>query len=192
MRSVRLFLSHRTFLAVHCQRGVSLHDALVTLAVVGTLTTLAVPGFQALLANLRVTTAANTLVTALYTARSVAITRGERAVLCPSSDGETCADHSVWDVGYLLYVDLNANRARDVDEPVLRQFDAAPSLRIRSSLHREHVSYLPNGLASGSNLSFTLCSQNGDGHGRTVVVSNSGRARVANRLPNGSAPCPNT
>jgi type IV fimbrial biogenesis protein FimT len=192
MHSVYLFLSHRRLPAVRCQRGVSLHDTLVTLAVVGTLTTLAVPGFQALLANLRVTTAANTLVTALYTARSTAITRGERAVLCPSSDGETCAEHSVWDAGYLLYVDLNANRAHDADEPVLRQFDAAPNLSIRSSVQRDHVSYLPSGLASGSNLSFALCSRNGGSDGRAVVVSNSGRARVANRLPSGSAPCPST
>src|SRR4030065_164413 len=89
------------------QRAFSLYDALVALTVVSTLATVAVPSFQQLTSSQRMTGAVNSLVTALHLARSEAIKRRERAVLCPSVDGRTCNDNSAdataWEEGYLLY-----------------------------------------------------------------------------------------
>src|SRR3989337_1260639 len=72
------------------QRAFSLYDALVALTVVSTVATVAVPSFQQLTSSQRMTGAVNSLVTALHLARSEAIKRRTRAVLCPSVDGRAC------------------------------------------------------------------------------------------------------
>ena len=171
------------------QRGVTLYEALVTMTVAGVLATVGIPSLQALLANTRLTTATNTLLAALATTRSEAIKRGQRVVLCPSSDYRSCTDASDWHVGYVLYVDNNNSSDLNPGEPVLRVFDGLTGVTVLSSVYRDHVTYQPSGLAYGSNLSFAVCAR-GAAAGRAVVVSNTGRARVARRMPDGSNPCP--
>jgi len=179
------------------EHGFSLYDALVTLTVVSTVTTIAIPSFQQLNYNQRLTGAVNTMVTALHLTRSETIKHRERAVLCPSSDGHTClgrgAGDTRWEDGYLLYIDRNGNREFDADDLAVRVFEATKGLRIRSSAYRDHVTYQPNGLASGTNLSFSFCDERGRGAPRAVIVSNSGRPRVSTRDADGGAiNCPAT
>ena len=177
------------------ERAFSLYDALVALTVVSTVTTVAVPSFQQLTSSQRMSGAVNSLVTALNLARSETIKRGERAVLCPSPDGRACRGSSgggtVWEEGYLLYIDRNSNHEFDADEMAVWVFGATEGLLIRSSAHRDHVTYQPNGMASGSNISFTFCDKHGRGAPRAVIVSNSGRPRTSTRDAGGGViSCP--
>src|SRR4030067_2295541 len=93
------------------QRAFSLYDALVALTVVSTVATIAVPSFQQLTSSQRMTGAVKSVVTALHLARSEAIKRRARAILCPSVDGRVChnggSGSTVWEEGYLLYNDQN-------------------------------------------------------------------------------------
>lgn len=172
------------------ERAFSLHEALMTLAVVGTLTIIAVPSFQQIVSGQRMTGAVNTLVTALSLARSEAIKRNENVVLCPSADERNCqnldASETAWENGYLLYVDRNENDSPDADETVLRIFGPSKDLRIRSTSGRNHVTYRSNGMASGTNLSFTFCTTNNTSLPRTVIVANSGRVRTSSKRADGS------
>ena len=173
---------NRTVIAtasLQSQRGVSLYQTLITLAIAGTLGTLAVPNFQPVLAHQRMHTSVNTLVTALHLTRSEALTSRQRAVLCPTQDGSECLDsHTEWHRGYMLYLDFNANRQRDEDEPVVRMFEVNRHIQLRSSRGRDHITYQANGLASGSNATFLFCDSNRAAKPRMVVVANSGRPRV--------------
>ena len=173
------------------ERAFSLHDALVALTVVSTVTTVAVPSFQQFTSSQRMSGAVNSLITALYLARSEAIKRGERAVICPSIDGRTCrddiSDETAWEEGYLLYIDRNANREFDADETAVWAMGATEGIRIRSSASRDHVTYQPSGMASGTNLTITFCGKGGRSTPRAVIVSNSGRARASTRGSGGSA-----
>jgi type IV fimbrial biogenesis protein FimT len=172
------------------ERAFSLYDALVALTVVSTVTTIAVPSFQHLISSQRMSGAINSLVTALSLTRSEAIKRSERAVLCPSSDGRACRNNTVWEEGYLLYIDRNGNHEFDIDETAVRMFGATPGLHIRSA-HRDHVTYQPNGMASGSTITITLCDKHGRSVPRAVIVSNSGRPRTSTRDASGGAiSCP--
>lgn len=172
-------------------RGFSLHEALIAMAVVSTLTAIGASSFQLMVLNQRMSGAINTLVTALHLARSEAIRRGEYAVLCPSPDGRACVNGSSnWETGYLLYIDRNHNRALDAGETVVRVFGISNGLHLRTH-HRDDVRYLPNGLASGTNTTFTVCDAHGRGTPKAVVVSNTGRVRTATRMPGGGAiACP--
>lgn len=173
------------------ERAFSLYDALVALTVVSTLATVAVPSFQQLTSSQRMTGAVNSLVTALHLARSEAIKRRERAVLCPSVDGRACRNGTsggtVWEDGYLLFIDHDGNHELDADDSMVRIFDSTAGLHIRSSAGRDHVTYQSNGTASGSNLSITFCDKHGRGAPRAVIVSTSGRPRVSTRNASGGA-----
>ena len=172
------------------ERAFSLYEALVTLTVVSTVTTVAVPSFQQLTSSQRMSGAVNSLVTALNLTRSETIKRGERAALCPSSDGRTCRNNTVWEEGYLLYIDRNGNHEFDTGETAVRMFGATPGLHIRSA-HRDQVTYQPNGMASGSTITITFCDKHGRGAPRAVIVSNSGRPRTSTRSASGGAiSCP--
>lgn len=176
-------------------RAFSLYDALVALAVVSTVSTVAVPSYQQLITSQRMSTGVNTLVTALHMTRSEAIKQKEQAVLCPSPDGHACQNSgtgdTVWEEGYLLFIDRDGDHEFDVGEMAVRVFGATEGLYIRSSAHRDHVTYQPDSRASGSNLSFTFCDRRGRGSPRTVIVSNSGRPRTSTRNASGGAiSCP--
>lgn len=195
--SHRQFFCRIKFRQSRHERAYSLYDALVALTVVSTVTTVAVPSFQQLTSSQRMSGAVNSLITALHLARSEAIKRRERAVLCPSIDGRTCrddiSDETAWEEGYLLYIDSNANREFDVDETTVWTMGATEGLRIRSTAGRDHVTYQPSGMASGTNLTITFCDKHSRATPRTVVVSSSGRPRTSTRNANGGAiVCPGT
>lgn len=175
-------------------RAFSLHEALVTLAVVSTVITIAVPSFQQFISNQRITGAINSLITALHLARSEAIKRGDDAVLCPSTDGRACINRgSDWQDGYVLYIDRNNNRDIDGDEPVIQIFGTNPGLRLINTSSHDHVRYKSNGMASFTNATFIVCDIHGRSIPKAVVIANSGRVRTASRMPGGgSIACPDS
>lgn len=176
----------------YSERAFTLHEALVTLAVVSTVTTIAVPSLQQFVSSQRMSSAINSLITALHLARSEAIKRGDDAVLCPSTDGRACIDGgSDWHVGYLLYIDRNNNREIDIDEPAIRIFGSTQGLRLINTSSHDHVRYKSNGMASLTNATFIFCDVHGWSAPKAVIIANSGRARTASRLPDGgSIACP--
>lgn len=180
--------SFRPAQACHRQVAFSLIEAIASLAILGILASTGIPSMQRLLADQQTYTAASTLVAALNLARSEAVMRHSPAVLCPSHNGNDCVDGSsetVWEKGYLLFSDNNGDARRDGDEPVLLRFDITRGVTVRSSRSRDHVTYLSNGLATGTNLTFTLCPAVKKATARAVIVSNTGRARISTKLSDG-------
>lgn len=176
----------------HLERAFSLHEALVALAIISTVTTIAVPSLQQFISNQRMTGAINSLITALHLARSEAIKRRDQAVLCPSTDGRACINGgSDWQNGYVLYIDRNNNRDIDGDEPVIQVFGTTDGLRLINTSSHDHVRYKSNGMASFTNATFIFCDIHNRSIPKAVVISNSGRVRTATRMPGGgSIACP--
>lgn len=176
--------------------GFSLYELTVTLAVVGVLLGTGVPLMRAATQSARLTTAVNGLVTALHLARSTAITRAVPVSLCPSTDGQFCDPRDGpllrWQGGWLVFVNADAKGERDPSDELLRMFDGGGGdLAILASARRPRVTYRATGLAPATNLTFSFCDTRGPDAARTVIVSNSGRPRVAQRRPDGRPPdCP--
>jgi len=85
------------------QRGFTLMELMITVAVMAILLTAALPNFRTALQNNRLTAQANELITAMQFARSEALKRGFPVELCSSSDGAVCGGD--WNEGWLVYVD---------------------------------------------------------------------------------------
>lgn len=160
--------------------GLTLVEMMVALIVAGILLLVGIPEFQRMLASNRMTSEINTLVTHLHLARSEAVNRGQRAVLCPSSNGIQCLTSSEWHNGYILFMDDNRNRESDEREPLIRVHEiSAPGILITSSANRRRITYHPDGTSPGSNLTFKFCQQHNATPPKAVILSNTGRPRVS-------------
>jgi len=168
------------------QRGFTLPETIITLAIAGVLVGMAAPSLHSLLLNNRMTVEVNTLMAALQTTRSEAVKRRQVVTLCPSRDGQTCtgpaSDYTWWHKGALLFVDSNDNDRRDDGETVVRVFqEASGGLTIKTSRARQRVNYQPNGFSSGTNPTFAFCDARGMASVRYVIVSNTGRPRISRK-----------
>ena len=159
------------------ERGVTATELLVALAVVGVLMSLAVPGFATLARSVGLSSAANELLLALHMARSSAVLRGLPVAVCLTADDKTCLvtpDSAA--TGWLVFVpDGSAAAARPaaVGE-VLTRFHLPERLTVSAS--RPTVTFWPVTRAAATS-TFDLCDL--AGAGRSIVVSQTGRPRVA-------------
>jgi len=157
--------------------GLTLPELLIALAIVAGLAIAAADGLPHLIQSNRMATEVNWFVTALQLARSEAVKHGRRIVLCPSADGEQCADSSEWKQGWLLFA--SDNREREADEPVLQSGNPlAAGIKMRSGNFRKRIVYQPDGSSGGSNSSFTFCDLHQRASPRVICLSNSGRPRL--------------
>jgi type IV fimbrial biogenesis protein FimT len=166
-------------------RGFTLTESVVTLAVASTLLSLGLTTVGDLVQGLRLAAVSNDVLQQLHLARSEAIKRNGRMVLCKSPDGERCAEDGGWEQGWILFADGNNSGTREPQEPVLQRLEPAPrDFRIKANnpLAR-YVSYGPLGgtmLASGAFQAgtFTVCRASADaGEGRQIIINAGGRPR---------------
>lgn len=168
------------------QSGFTLIETTVTLAVSLIILATGVPAFQMLTTGNRMSAEVNTMATHLHLARSEAIKRGLRAVLCPSTDGKTCLKSSGWQQGYILFTDNNANRTRDDGEAILRIHQPeSQAIRIRTTNGRKWIRYQSTGEAPGSNVTITFCDLNNKVNPKAIIISNTGRPRFSETKANG-------
>lgn len=162
--------------------GFTLQEMLVALCISGSLAGGSVGMWRAVQQN-AVTAAANELVSHLALARSEAVRRNVRVTICPTADQKDCLkpdkDYAFWHQGWLLYADANGNGKPDAGEIVRLQTAASHGIVIRSSRARSRVTYQPLGMSGGSTITLAVCAERNPALARYVVVSNTGRARVA-------------
>jgi len=180
--------------------GVTLIELLVTLSIATILLTLGVSGLTQVVAENKRASEVNQLAGTLNYARTEAIYRASVVSVCPidpdnlpaeprnpcntsrAHDGEV-----QWAQGYIVYV-------RDTGER-LRIQSPSNGVTIESG-GRTKISFQDDGSAGGSNATFKVCdgrdeSEDDDGRAegvvqpRTVIVSASGRVRVAEYMNGG-------
>jgi type IV fimbrial biogenesis protein FimT len=106
--------------------GFTLLELMVVIAIIAIFMGLAAPSFSSLITSVRVSSQTNELMADIRLARSEAAARGARVVICPSTDeGASCsASTSDWALGRIVFVDTNADGARQGTEKVLRYTSA--------------------------------------------------------------------
>ena len=102
------------------QPGFTIIELMVAIAVLGVLMGIGVPGMQSFLQNSRLISQINLLSTSLAIARSEAIKRNDRVLICVSTNGMACeatGSGTTWDDGWLVFVDRNNNSVVDLGPP---------------------------------------------------------------------------
>lgn len=100
-------------------RGTTLVELLIVLVLAGVLLGAALPSYRGLIERMQLRAAVNDLFAAIDLTRSQAIARGSRVVLAPLEPAG--AD---WRLGWVVFIDQNANRRPDPSEP--RLFEQGP------------------------------------------------------------------
>lgn len=172
--------------APRLERGFSLVEALSVVAIMGVFAGVAVPSLQAASGSMRVSSASNELLADLLLARSEAVKRKTRVVVCKSWDGLVCATSGNWQQGWIVFADLDGNGLRAASEPLLQRQPAGPvALRISGNGNvASYVAYVANGSTRLANGGFqagtlTVCQASGrPTPARQIVINAAGRPRV--------------
>jgi len=167
-------------------RGFTLIELVAVLAIVAILVGVAAPAMTATMKSVQLSSASNDLFGSLLVARSEAIKRSGRVVVCTSADGISCTAAGGWEQGWIVFHDSNNDGMHGGGEPVIQHVQAlALELRVTGNLNVAHyVSYAPTGasrLLGGGFQSgtLTLCRQSeGAGEARQIIISSSGRPRI--------------
>ena len=167
-------------------KGFTLIELLIALSVMAILIGVAIPAYSTMLISHRLTAQSNTFLSALYFARSEAIKRNGRVVLCKSSSGESCAYSGGWQQGWMVFDDTNNNASLDDGETLLRRGPALDEgfVMTGNGPVATYVSYTPLGLTKKTSGAFqagtfTLCRSAANGEeARQIVISITGRPRV--------------
>ncbi|MBW3551548.1 MAG: GspH/FimT family protein [Proteobacteria bacterium] len=161
-------------------KGFTLLEALVALLVTALLLAIAVPAWSNATSAVHAGKARLAMAeTVLDAVRHSALTATE-VVVCSSDDpGATRCSLSVeWTDGWIAFPDINGNRERDPNEPLLQRRHALEGgARLRSTPGRTRLVFQPHGGNAGSNVTFTLCDKRGVEKAVTLVLANDGRAR---------------
>ena len=111
-------------------------------------------------------------------------------VVCPGNSAGCRATHD-WSAGWIVFADLDGDRVRDPARETLVQRVPAAGGRthLRTTPGRTRLVFQPDGSATGSNVTFTLCDRRGPGHAVARVMNNSGGLRAMPATPVAAHAC---
>jgi type IV fimbrial biogenesis protein FimT len=166
--------------------GFTLIELLVVVALVAILQSLAAPALSGMASSMHLTSAVNSLFSSLHLARSEAIKRNSRAVVCKSATGEACITTGGWEQGWIVFHDANNNAVLDAGEAVLSRQQAFPqSIRFTGNDPvASYVSFTPMGRTLYTSGGFqagtlTVCPKSATHvDARQIVISSTGRPRT--------------
>ena len=160
------------------QRGYSLFELLMTVTLAALIAGLGLPSFGGLIADKRLRAEADALFHAVHLARKYSIVRRRVISLCPSLDLEYCAPGSDWSSGWILFENIGrvGTDIRSPDETLLDARRVDPAVSINAN--RQSFSFRSTHLRA-TNGSLVICDQKNRARSRAVVVSYTGRPRVA-------------
>ncbi|HEX4853019.1 GspH/FimT family pseudopilin [Arenimonas sp.] len=93
------------------EQGYTLIELLVVIIIIGIVSAISFPSFREMINSNRLTGAANELIASLQIARSEAVRRNARVVICPSTNGTACGGTN-WG-RHISFVDANRDGAAD-------------------------------------------------------------------------------
>ncbi len=157
-------------------RGFTLIEMMVTVAILAILIAAVTPSFRGILRDNQAATQASAVVTSLMLARSEAIKRNAPVAMCRSNTGTSCAG-SDWADGWILWTDIDGDATVDSVEIVQVREALAGNFTLTAT--GSSFTYRPDGSVTGAADSFELLSPDGDtDYGRCVAVDVTGRPNV--------------
>jgi type IV fimbrial biogenesis protein FimT len=185
-----------------CQRGFSLVELMVTIAVVGILLGAVIPNMRTFLLNNQLSGGVNDMLHSIQVARTEAIKRQVgvgglplNVVVCGTStptvadDAMTC-DYATFNA-WFVFQDTNANWQHDAGEPVIERHDLlSTNLTVKTDANARIVSFNASGFANPAGVkvpmrTLVICDSRGvlqvgtGATARALFITTTGRARAS-------------
>lgn len=173
--------------------GFTLVELMITLAVSGVMLSIAVPSFQNIVLNSRITTETNRIISDIQLARSEAMKRSVRVILCrtgnpnaavPSCGGTT----NTWTSGWLVFASGDANTTFEPATDTLLKVSQAVQgvgLDIKTNANANNNLQINADATTnegGNTARFVLCDSRGYQHGKLIEIPAVGRPRLADAV----------
>lgn len=169
--------------------GLTLLELLAVLLIGGIVLTIGVPSLERFVLASRRTADVNAFVTAVQLARSTAAKRTRPAVLCHTLDGIACAAAPVgYEQGWMVFVDEDDDRPPVLDAGEQRLFWYTPVTVGTIRSNRTRFVFRPFWRRS-TNGTVTFCDRRGALAAQAVIVSPTGRPRIAETGPSRRLTC---
>ena len=165
--------------------GLSLTELVFTVGLASIILALALPALEQTVRVNRLVAEANKLVRAVHLAKNEAAKHYREVVICPSFDGSACAnDKTAWQQGWLVFVNLDKDRPARVgeNEPILLAHRVLPHVEV--SANRTNFAFHHYARRS-TNGTIVFCSAQKKALAKAVIVSYTGRPRVASTRTDG-------
>ena len=158
--------------------GYSLYELLITISVASIILALGTPYLGALAARNRLHVEINALFHAIHLARKESIMRREVVSLCPSADGQQCQPGRDWSMGWIMFNNRDRDEPPHVDagEPVLQIHRVSSAVQLAAN--RRGFTLRATFLRA-TNGTFVACDRHARTPARALVISYTGRPRIA-------------
>ena len=159
-------------------QGFTLYELLITLVLIGLISSVAIPSFSGTLARQRQHVEIDALFHAFHLARKESVMRRKVVSLCPSRDLQTCSPSRDWSTGWLMFENTDRDSPPRIDpgEPILARHAVLDQVRIDAN--RKGFTLRATFLRA-TNGTFVVCDRENRIQARALVVSYTGRPRVA-------------
>lgn len=183
------------------QRGVTVIELMVTIAVAAILIAIAIPSFATIFNSNRLAGSANELLATLQTARVEAIRRNLRTVVCRSDNGATCNTAAGNWGGWIAFVDTDNSSTFNAGDVLLSSTLVAASVKITASPAvsgaSNQIIFRPDGMAhaaSGILLAATIgvciATTQPPQNARDVTIMSGSRLSIDTRNGGGACAAP--
>ncbi len=167
-------------------KAFTLVELLITIAVISTITAIALPRFNSMIKNNSLVTNTNVFIALLNLARTEAVTREANVVLCAISDTSATTpscDSNNWEDGWVLFSDVGSspNSFDSTDVLIKRAPSSSVGYTIRTTFATVgKLTFAKNGIVSSIG-TISFCDDRGITESRAITVSRVGRVSSLGR-----------
>jgi len=167
---------------MHRNKGFTLLELMVMVAVAAILLSVGVPSFRAVIMDNRMVRDSNQFAASINLARSSAVRFQRNATICPSADFSaavpTCTATTDWSNGWIVWVDKDRDGATDANE-ILSVQAPIDDTTVFAASAATRFSYDARGFGVSPADNLTMCDNRSGEMGRSIRVNNVGRTNIS-------------
>ena len=184
LRNNRIYIMQSKELIMKNTNGFTFFELIISLAIIGILLSLSLPGLSDMVHTQRANAITNDIYHSLIYTRNKAIRQNTAHTICPSDDHIQCIRTRNWSQhDIIIFSDNNLNATIDSPEELLRVLEVKNrkfDIQWRAFQNKRYIQWLPSGLTNYQNGSFKICPVNAKPqYARSIILNAIGRPYIS-------------